>query len=201
MRLLPAPVTLAEPETAAPAATLAEPETTPSPPTLDEPETPAPPPTLDEPETTAPPAATLDESETTAPPPTLGEPEGDCPSDVVDRLLWRNAQRIMSRHAVRLNGTCHWCDQAAPCDARRLAVRAAEVARMPWREAWHARNEITGMLPVVTAQLRRGGANGGRDAIHPGVDRGRPAPERVRPVARSRTRTWIRINVVRREPA
>jgi hypothetical protein len=114
-------------------------------------------------------------------------PEGDCPPEVVDRLLWRNAQRIMSRHAVRLDGTCRWCDQVAPCDARRLAARAAQVARMPWRAAWHARNEITGLLPVVTAQLRRSAAS-----------RSEPNGERARPVARIRTRTWIRVNVVRR---
>jgi hypothetical protein len=104
-------------------------------------------------------------------------PGGDCPSDVVDRLLWRNAQRIMSRHAIRLDGTCRWCAQAAPCEARRLAVRALEVARLPWQESWQARNEITSLLPVVTAQLRRTG-----------------------PVARIRTRNWIRVNVRAPEP-
>ena len=121
-------------------------------------------------------------------------PEGECPPDVVDRLLWRNAQRIMSRHAVRLNGTCHWCAETAPCAARRLAVRAAEVARLPWREAWHARNEITGMLPVVTAQLRRN-ARTGFPADRGGSDHDPANPGRVRPVSRSRTRTWIRVNV------
>ena len=85
---------------------------------------------------------------------------------------------------MRLDGTCRWCGQAAPCDARRLAVRAAQVARMPWHEAWHARNEITGLLPVVTAQLRRGGGRGSGGG--------------ERPVARMRTRTWTRVNVVRR---
>jgi hypothetical protein len=118
--------------------------------------------------------------------PGIDLPEGDCPPDVVDRLLWRNAQRILSRHAVRLDGTCRWCDQVSPCDARRLAVRAAQVARLPWREAWRARNEITGLLPVVTAQLRRGAARHGL------------AGERARRVARIRTRTWTRVNVVRR---
>ena len=105
------------------------------------------------------------------------------PADVVDRLLWRNAQRILNRHAIRLDGSCHWCGRPAPCDARRLAVRAAEVARLPWHEAWLVRNEITGLLPVVTAELR------GR----------RPVPS-DRPVARSRTRVWTRVNVVRAEP-
>lgn len=131
----------------------------------------------------------------------LDLPEGDCPPDVVDRLLWRNAQRIMSRHAVRLNGTCRWCGQEAPCDARRLAVRAVEVARLPWREAWYARNEITGLLPVVTAQLRRGGPLVGRPSPGDGHrdDQDGGSPERPRPVARSRTRTWVRVTV--RSPA
>ncbi len=103
--------------------------------------------------------------------------EADCPADVVDRLLWRNAQRILSRHAERLDGTCLWCGRPAPCDARKLAVRAAEVACLPWHEAWHLRSEITGMIPVLTADLKGRG----------------PA----RPVARARTRTWTRVRVVR----
>jgi hypothetical protein len=108
--------------------------------------------------------------------------EADCPPDVVDRLLWRNAQRILNRHAVKLDGTCHWCGRAAPCEARDVAVRADQVARLPWHEAWRLRNEITGMLPVMTAELR-----------------GRGAPvSQARPVARIRTRTWTRVNVVRR---
>jgi hypothetical protein len=113
--------------------------------------------------------------------------ELDTPADVVDRLLWRTAQRILNRHAVRLDGTCHWCARPAPCDAHKLAIRAAEVARLPWHEAWHLRNEITGMLPVVTAELRSRAPSA--------------APtERARPVARSRTRTWIRVRVVRESP-
>ena len=122
-------------------------------------------------------------------------PEADCPSDVVDRLLWRNAQRIMSRHAIRLDGTCRWCAQAAPCDARRLAVRALEVARLPWREAWAARNEITSLLPVVTAQLRRTGTAPSRGTSADGHRPDGGPSDRPRPVARSRTRTWIRVSV------
>jgi len=113
--------------------------------------------------------------------------EADCPADVVDRLLWRTAQRILNRHVVRLDGTCVWCERPAPCDANKLAVRAAEVARLPWHEAWRLRNEITGMLPVVAAELRG----------HPPAE----APQPVRPVSRSRTRTWIRVRVVRGAPS
>ena len=79
--------------------------------------------------------------------------ETDCPTDVVDRLLWRNAQRILHRHVVRLDGTCHWCGRWAPCAPRELAERADAVSRLPWHEAWAARNEITRMLPVITADL------------------------------------------------
>jgi hypothetical protein len=122
-------------------------------------------------------------------------PEADCPSDVVDRLLWRNAQRIMTRHAIRLDGSCRWCAQAAPCDARRLAVRALEVARLPWQEAWHARNEITSLLPVVAAQPRRAATPLSRSAPTDGHHAdGRPA-DRPRAVTRVRTRTWIRVTV------
>lgn len=75
--------------------------------------------------------------------------ETECPTDVVDRLLWRNAQRILDRHVVRLDGTCHWCGRRSPCSARQLAERADAVARQPWHQAWAARNEITRLLPVL----------------------------------------------------
>jgi hypothetical protein len=120
-------------------------------------------------------------------------PEGDCPSDVVDRLLWRNAQRILSRHAIRLDGTCRWCAQTAPCDARRLAIRALEVARLPWQEAWHARNEITSLLPVVAAQPRR--TPPGHDAHGDGRLSDGGSTERSRAVTRVQTRTWVRVTV------
>jgi hypothetical protein len=84
---------------------------------------------------------------------TLDLVETDCPTDVVDRLLWRSAQRILNRHVVRLDDTCHWCGRKAPCGPRELAVRADVVSRMPWHESWEARNEITRMLPVVAADL------------------------------------------------
>lgn len=80
--------------------------------------------------------------------------DADCPPEVVDRLLWRNAQRILHRHVPRLDGTCHWCGRVSPCPPSLFAVRADEVSRMPRRDAWELRNEITRMLPVILAEPR-----------------------------------------------
>jgi hypothetical protein len=78
--------------------------------------------------------------------------EKECPMDVVDRLLWRNAQRILDRHAARLDGSCQWCGRGSPCSPRRLAERADAVSRQPIAEGWAVRNEITRLLPVLAAQ-------------------------------------------------
>lgn len=76
----------------------------------------------------------------------------DCPPEVVDRLLWRNAQRILDRHATRPDGTCSWCGGPSPCSPQRLAERAEEVARLPWHEALEARSDITRLLPTVASE-------------------------------------------------
>lgn len=90
-------------------------------------------------------------------------PTTDCPSDVVDRLLWRNAQRILHRHVVRLDGTCHWCQRSAPCGPREMAQRADEVSRLPWHQAWTARNEVTARSPMTNGEAYRpGGARNRR---------------------------------------
>ena len=80
---------------------------------------------------------------------TLNLTDADCPDDVVDRLLWRNAQRILQRHSTRLDGTCHWCGRYWPCGPRRLADRADAASRLPWREAWTIRNDLTRLLPAL----------------------------------------------------
>ncbi|GGN58197.1 hypothetical protein GCM10010112_11800 [Actinoplanes lobatus] len=71
------------------------------------------------------------------------------PADIVDRLLWRDAQRMLGRHVANgvdgLEGTCDWCGWRWPCSARRLAERAAAVARRPWREAWTLRHDLNSM--------------------------------------------------------
>jgi hypothetical protein len=84
----------------------------------------------------------------------------DIPPDIVDRLLWRNARRILDRHVVRLDGTCHWCGRRSPCSARQLAQRAQVVARQPLHEAWSARNEITRLLPMLGLDLESRDARG-----------------------------------------
>ena len=74
----------------------------------------------------------------------------ECPEEVVDTLLWRNAQRILRRHVIRLDGTCHWCGRRSPCAAQAVALRADAVSRLPLHEAWAARDELTRLLPVLT---------------------------------------------------
>jgi hypothetical protein len=65
------------------------------------------------------------------------------PADIVDRLLWRDAQQMLSRHvAAGSDGTCVWCGWRWPCSARRLAERAEAVARQPFREAWTLRHDL-----------------------------------------------------------
>lgn len=54
------------------------------------------------------------------------------PADVVDRLLWRDAQYILKRHAgPNDDGMCAWCSRRWPCGPRRLAERAQEAALKP----------------------------------------------------------------------
>jgi hypothetical protein len=68
------------------------------------------------------------------------------PADIVDRLLWRDAQHMLGRHVAAGNdGTCVWCGWRWPCSARRLAERADTVARRPWREAWTLRHDLNSM--------------------------------------------------------
>jgi len=90
----------------------------------------------------------------------LGLVGPECPADVVDRLLWRNAQHILRRHVVRLDGTCQWCGRRSPCSPRRLAERADAVARLPGHEVWASRNDITRLLPALASDLTGAGRPG-----------------------------------------
>jgi len=65
------------------------------------------------------------------------------PIDVVDRLLWRDAQEMLGRHAgADRYGECVWCGRDWPCPPRRLAERAEAAAYRPWNEAWTARHDL-----------------------------------------------------------
>jgi hypothetical protein len=65
------------------------------------------------------------------------------PTDVVDRLLWRDAQELLGRHThPEPDGSCVWCGRRWPCAPRRLAERADAASRRPWRVAWTLRHDL-----------------------------------------------------------
>ena len=65
------------------------------------------------------------------------------PADVVDPLLWRDAQQMLGRHTwPDPDGACVWCGCRWPCAPRRLAERAAAASRRPWRVAWTLRHDL-----------------------------------------------------------
>lgn len=68
------------------------------------------------------------------------------PPDVVDRLLWRDAQTMLGRHAgPDHDGGCVWCGWPWPCPPRRLAERADAASRLPWREGLSTRHDLNGI--------------------------------------------------------
>lgn len=78
------------------------------------------------------------------------------PTDIVDRLLWRDAQTMLGRHAEGdPDGRCVWCGWQWPCAPRRLAERADAASRQPWREALTARHDLNSLrtLPGLRADL------------------------------------------------
>jgi hypothetical protein len=75
--------------------------------------------------------------------------DAECPEDVVDRLLWRNAQSMLARHSAERDGSCHWCGRPWPCAPHHLAQRADAASRLPWQEAWSIRNDLTRLLPAL----------------------------------------------------
>ena len=94
------------------------------------------------------------------------------PTDIVDRLLWRDAQLMLGRHsAPGSDGTCVWCGWRWPCAPRRLAERAETASRRPWRVAWTLRHDLNSIraMPGLRAGLddpedRRLGTSGARRA-------------------------------------
>ncbi len=107
--------------------------------------------------------------------------EGDRPEDVVDPLLWREAQYVLGKHSgADGNGVCVCCHSSYPCNARRLAERAEAAARKPWRMGWTARHDLysTSTVPQwcgLTAPVRRedrpvGGPSVGGPAVEWSVE-------------------------------
>ena len=79
------------------------------------------------------------------------------PADVVDRLLWRDAQQILERHAEPdPDGQCVWCARSWPCAPRRLAERAEAASRRPWNEAWTARHDLYSLRALPTWRVELG---------------------------------------------
>jgi hypothetical protein len=76
------------------------------------------------------------------------------PADIVDRLLWRDAQQMLGRHAgAAQDGNCVWCGWRWPCAPRRLAERAEVASRRPWREAWTLRHDLNSVRAMPGARI------------------------------------------------
>jgi len=79
------------------------------------------------------------------------------PADVVDPLLWQDAQRMLGRHTrPDPDGTCVWCGWRWPCAPRRLAERASAASRRPWREAWTLRHDLNSIRAMPGLDDPRG---------------------------------------------
>jgi hypothetical protein len=58
------------------------------------------------------------------------------PAEVIDPLLWRDAQLMLARHAEPgYDSRCVWCGYRWPCPPRKLAERAQAAARRPAHRA------------------------------------------------------------------
>lgn len=85
--------------------------------------------------------------------------ESSEPLEIVDRLLWRDAQQMLDRHAhAGTDGRCEWCGWHWPCPPRRLAERAEVAARRPWRDTWTARHDLHGLRTLPTWRAEKPGA-------------------------------------------
>lgn len=92
------------------------------------------------------------------------------PTDVVDRLLWREAQEMLGRHSEPdADSTCVWCGWRWPCAPRRLAERAATASRRPWRFAWTLRHDLNSIraMPGLRAGLDGAADRRGAPAARP----------------------------------
>lgn len=99
----------------------------------------------------------------------MGRSDNSEPAEVVDRLLWRDAQQIMARHCgPDSEDRCQWCGADWPCPPRHLAERADAASRRPPPESPDAAPD-----PGSQPRIRRGwrldpGYPPGRQAALPG---------------------------------
>jgi hypothetical protein len=85
------------------------------------------------------------------------------PADIVDGLLWRDAQRLFRQHAEPDSvDCCVWCGSRWPCASRRLAEQAEAAARRPWREAWTLRHDLNSIRAMSGLRAGLEGNGGGR---------------------------------------
>jgi hypothetical protein len=90
------------------------------------------------------------------------------PADIVDRLLWQDAQAMLRRH-VRPDRTqnCVWCGWRWPCAPRRLAERAEAAARRPWQQAWTLRHDLNSIRAIPSLRAGLDDPGSGRRAMRP----------------------------------
>ena len=109
----------------------------------------------------------------------LDRRDGSEPADVVDRLLWRDAQEMLGRHTEPdPDGTCVWCGWRWPCAPRRIGERAAAASRRPWRVAWTLRHDLNsirampGLRAAPSSARRPAKRTNERPPAGPGTNRG-----------------------------
>lgn len=77
------------------------------------------------------------------------------PADIVDRLLWQDAQQMLQQHAgPGADDNCAGCGWRWPCAPRRVAERADAASRRPWREAWTLRHDLNSIRARPGAEDR-----------------------------------------------
>ena len=81
------------------------------------------------------------------------------PGEIVDRLLWKDAQLMLSRHIIaRDEAVCGWCRRAWPCPPRLLAEQAEVAAYEPRStrgvpDCWSHRTASPATAARTTRQL------------------------------------------------
>lgn len=86
--------------------------------------------------------------------------------EILDRLLWQDAQTMLARHTPleglgTVDDTCGWCGLQWPCPPRRLAERAAAASTRTWQHAWTARHDLNNLRALPSVRSHSGGRGAG----------------------------------------